>query len=136
VSVRTVTLSIVALAAIAMLRIFWLHFISEPAHEPMRARIDRRYEGVREVVSGRVAGYISDLPAAVHFGEDPTTLGTRMYLEAQFGLAPILLRHGDDRAQIVIVNVADPSRLPELLRRHQLVLQAEPAPGLAVARPR
>jgi len=133
---RRVTATMVALAAIGMLRILWLHFVSEPRNEPRRAPIDVRYAALRAVVSSGEAGYVSDLPAAVHSGEDVTTLGTRMYLHVQFAVAPVVLRYDDARAPLVIVNLHDPSRLPDLMKQRGLELVAQIAAGLAVARPR
>ncbi len=135
-SVRRVTAAIVALAAVGMLRILWLHFASEPAHEPRRMPIDRRYEALRSLVHGAEAGYISDLPAAMRLGDDPATLGTRMYLQAQFALAPLVLKYDDARAPLVIANLADPGKLPALLQQRGLELVAPAGPGLALARPR
>jgi len=136
VSVRRVTAAIVALAAVGMVRIVWLHFASEPAHEPRRMPIDQHYQALRSLVHGAEAGYVSDLPAAVRLGEDPATRGTRMYLQAQFALAPVVLRYDDAQATVVIASVADPAGLAELLRQRSLELVAEAGPGLALARPR
>ena len=133
---RRVTATMVALAAVGMLRILWLHFASEPRNEPRRTPIDVRYAALRPVVPTGEAGYVSDLPAAVHLGEDAATLGTRMYLHAQFALAPVVLRYDDDRAPLVIVNLHDPSRLPDLMETRGLELVAQVEAGLAVARPR
>ena len=135
-TVQRVTAAIVALATIGMLRIVWLHFASEPLHEPRRAPIDGRYETLRRLVPSGEAGYVSDLPAAMRLGEDPSTPGTRMYLQAQFALAPVVLRYDDAQARVVIASVAAPAGLPELLRQRSLELVAEAGPGLALARPR
>jgi hypothetical protein len=136
VSRRRTTAAIVALAAIGMLRILWLHFVSEPRHEPPRAPIDLRYQALRELVRSGEVGYVSDLPAAVRLGEDAATLGTRMYLHTQYALAPVVLRYDDARAAVVVANVSDPAVLPELLRQRGLELIAEAGSGLALARPR
>jgi len=136
VSVRRVTAAIVALATVGMVRIVWLHFASEPTHEPLRMPIDQRYQALRSLVHGAEAGYVSDLPAAMRLGDDPATRGTRMYLQAQFALAPLVLRYDDARAPLVIANLADPEKLPELLQRRGLELVETAGPGLALARPR
>jgi hypothetical protein len=130
------TAALALLAAAGILRILSLHFVSEPLHEPRRAPIDPRYEALRRLVPSGEAGYVSDLPVAVRLGEDAAGLGTRMYLHAQFALAPVVLRYDDAGAKVVIANVADPAKLPGLLRQRSLALVAEAAPGLAVARPR
>ena len=135
-SARRAAAAIVALAVVGMLRILWLHFISEPRHDPPRPPIDPRYQVLHTLVPSGEAGYVSDLPAAVRLGEDAATLGTRMYLHAQYALAPVVLRYDDARAPLVIANVSDPRLLPEVLRQRGLELIAEAGPGLAVARPR
>jgi hypothetical protein len=130
------TAAIVALAAVGMVRIVWLHFGSEPTHAPRRMPIDQQYQALRSLVHGTEAGYVSDLPAAMRLGEDPSALGTRMYLQAQFALAPLVLKYDDARAPLVIANLADPKRLSELLQQRGLELVAPAGPGLALARPR
>lgn len=131
-----VTAALALLAAAGILRILFVHFVSEPRREPPRAPIDPRYETLRRLVPSGEAGYVSDLPVAVHLGEDAAGLGTRMYLQTQFALAPVVLRYDDARAKVVIANVADPAKLSEVLRQRSLALVAEAAPGLALARPR
>ena len=133
---KKLTLIICALAAVGLLRTAYFHFVSEPLHEPVRPRIDERYAALRAMLprSGEV-GYVSDLPAAVHLGEDAGSLGTRLFLHAQYALAPLILRYDDDRPALVVANLADPARLPEILQRHRLLLVAEAGPGLAILRP-
>ena len=131
-----VTAALVLLAAAGILRILFVHFLSEPRREPRREPIDPRYQALRKLVPAGEAGYVSDLPVAVHLGDDAAGLGTRMYLMTQFALAPVVLRYDDAQAKVVIANVADPARLPEVLRQRSLALVAVAAPGLAVARPR
>jgi hypothetical protein len=65
------TTAMAVLAAVGILRILFLHFVSEPLHEPRRAPIDPRYEAVRRLVPSGEAGYVSDLPVAMRLGEDP-----------------------------------------------------------------
>jgi hypothetical protein len=136
VSRRRLTAALVALSAIGMLRMLWLHFVSEPLHVPIRAPIDRRYEQLRRIVTSGVAGYVSDEPASVQFGREGTPEGTRLYLQAQYALAPVVLRYGDERAEVVIANLSNPARLPEVLRHHGLTVVAAAGPGIVVARPR
>ena len=134
-NVRRVTAALVVLAAVGMLRILWLHFVSEPLHEPRRPPIDGRYQALRRLLPSGEAGYVSDLPAAVRADDDKSSRGTRLYLETQFALAPVVLRYDDARAPAVIANVTDPAKLPALLRQRSLSLVAEAGPGLALARP-
>lgn len=132
---RRIALALSLLAAVGILRILFLHFLSEPRHEPAREPIDLRYQALRPLLPAGEAGYVSDQPAVELRGDTPT-IGTRMYLQAQFALAPLVLRYDDARADLVVANLADPAKLPDLLRSRSLVLVAEPAPGLAIARPR
>jgi hypothetical protein len=133
-----ITAAVAVLAAVGMLRSAWVHFVAEPLHDYRRERIDPRYAPVRALLpaSGEI-GYVSDAPAAT----GPTTIeatsaGTRLYEQAQYALAPLVLRYGDDRAPVVVANLADPAKLPEIVRERHLVLIAEPFPGTAVLRPR
>ena len=126
---------IVALAVLGMCRIAWFHFGSEPLHEPMHEHIDERYAPLKPHLpaSGSV-GYVSDEPAATRPGDNPGSEGTSMYEQAQYALAPLILRYGDLRAPLVIANLADPSKLSQVAPGLEVV--AHPAPGLAVLRPR
>lgn len=136
-SIVTATRALVALALVGICRIAFFYFYAEPRHEPRRAPIDARYARLRALLppAGEV-GYLTDLPPATRVDEDGGSLGTQLYLHAQYALAPLVLRFGDVRSHIVIANVSDPARLPDLLDRNRLRLVAEAGPGLAVAAPR
>ena len=131
-----VALAVAALAAVGILRGAYFHFWSEPRHDSMREAIDPRYAELRRLLpaSGEI-GYLSDLPAAVRVDQDAGSLGTRLYLHAQYALAPLVLRYDDARAPLVIANLADPSKLPELAAARGLRVVARAGPGLAVLRP-
>lgn len=133
----TATRALVALALVGICRIAWFHFVSEPRREPRREAIDPRYQPLRALLppSGEV-GYVSDLPAAAGIGDGAGNPGTRLYLHAQYALAPLLLRYGDARAPLVIANLADPKRLDSVARDQQLRIIAIAGPGLALMRPR
>ena len=126
-----------ALALAGLFRIVFFHFVSEPRREARREPIDPRYQALRAALppSGEV-GYVSDLPAAVRIGDDAGQLGTRLYLHAQYALAPLVLRYGDARAPLVIANLSDPARLGEVARENHLEVVARAGPGLAVLRPK
>ena len=129
--------AVVLLALVGICRIAYFHFVSEPLHEPRRAPIDLRYQRVRSLLPGSgEIGYVSDLPPATRLGEDAASAGTRLYLHAQYSLAPLVLRSGDVHAALVIANVSDPARVSEVLDRNGLRLVASAAPGVVVARPR
>ena len=133
-----ITAAVAMLAAVGMLRSVWFHFVAEPLHEYRRERIDRRYAPVRGVLppSGEI-GYVSDEPVATGPATvDTTTVGTRLFEQAQYALAPLVLRYDDDRAPLVLANLADPAKLPEIARERRLIVVAEPSPGTAVLRPR
>jgi hypothetical protein len=133
---RTVA-AVALLAAVGLCRGVYFHLVSEPLHDPMRAPIDPRYQGLRKLLppSGEV-GYVSDLPVAVRVDQDAGSLGTRLYLHAQYALAPLVLRYDDASAPLVIANLSDPSRLRDLLAQRGLVVVAEAGPGLALLRPK
>jgi hypothetical protein len=130
------SLVIAVLAIVGMCRIAWLHFVSEPRHEPVRERIDVRYAKLKPLLPPGPVGYVSDLVPAVRPVPEDSTRAHGLYLQAQYALAPVVLRPGDDRAPLVLVNLSDPGRLQQVLRAHALVLVAAVTPGLALARPR
>jgi hypothetical protein len=129
--------AVVALAVVGICRIAFFHFISEPRREPRREAIDPRYQQLRALLpaAGEV-GYVSDLPAAIRIGDDAANPGTRLYLHAQYALAPLVLRYGDVRAPRVVANVSDPARLDAVARENHLEVLARAAPGTAILRPR
>jgi hypothetical protein len=127
---------VAALAVVGMGRIAWLHFVSEPLHEPRNERIDPRYAPLRQFLQPGRIGYVSDAPPSRTPGDDNGTRGNRLYFHAQYALAPLVLRPNDDRAPSIVVNLFDPARLDEVLAQHELALVARPAPAVAVARPR
>jgi hypothetical protein len=130
-------LAIAALSLVGFLRGAYLHLFSEPRNEPVRERIDVRYGALKALLppAGAV-GYVSDEPAAAHAEDNPSSPGTRLYEQALYALAPLILRYGDDRAQVVVANLLDPHKLQEVARRHGLAVAAEAGPGLAVLHPR
>jgi hypothetical protein len=125
-----------ALAAVGLSRGVWFHFVSEPRNDTMREPIDPRYAPLRALLppSGQV-GYVSDLPVTVTVDQDPGSPGTRLYLHAQYALAPLVLRYGDARAPLVVANLADPGKLADLAAQRGLHVVAVAGPGLAVLRP-
>ena len=58
------------------------------------------------------------------------------FLQMQYAIVPVVLRYDDDRAPLVVVNVADPAHLDGMLRAHGLQLLAQAGPATAVARRR
>jgi len=132
-----ITAAVAVLALVGLLRSAWFHFVSEPLHDVRRERIDPRYAPVKPLLpaTGEV-GYVCDVPMLPWpAGFDDSPVGNRMYEQAQYALAPLILRYDDRRAPLVVANLADPARLPEVLQRTGLVLVAEPRPGTAVLRP-
>jgi hypothetical protein len=125
---------VAALAAVGMVRIGWLHFVSEPVHEPRRERIDARYAPLLPFVRAGEIGYVSD--RAPGSRPEAASAANRLYFQAQYALAPLVLRPNDDRAPLVVVNLDDPAHAGDVLQTHDLTLVARPAPGVAVARPR
>ena len=129
--------AIAALSLVGFLRGGYLHLFSEPRNEPVRERIDARYQALKALLppAGPV-GYVSDEPAAARPEDNPSSPGTRLYEQAQYALAPLVLRYGDDRAEVVVANLLDPRRLQEVAQSHGLAVAAEAGPGLAVLHPR
>jgi len=133
-----ITAAVAMLAAVGMLRSAWLHFVSEPLHDFRRERIDPRYAPAKALLppAGEI-GYVSDEPVATGPETvETTSAGTRLFEQAQYALAPLVLRYGDDRAPFVLANLADPASLAELARERRLLVVAEPFPGTAILRPR
>ncbi len=129
-SERRVAAALAALAAVGFCREAYFHFVAEPRAEPPRIAIDDKFSAVAERVPREgEAGYLSDDPIE-------TEQGKRRFLEMQYALAPLVLRYGDDRAPLVLVDVMDPSRLPELVARHALELVERVGVGFALARPK
>ena len=136
-SIGRITAAIAILAAVGLGRGVYFHLISEPRHDVLHEPIDSRYAALRALLppAGEV-GYVSDLPVAVRLDQDAGSLGTRLYLHAQYALAPLVLRYDDARAPLVIANLADPGKLPQIARERGLSVVAEAGPGLAVLRPK
>jgi hypothetical protein len=80
-------------------------------------------------------GYVTDEPLLLEPGNEIESAKGR-FLHVQYAIAPLVLCYGDDRAPLVVANVADPARLDEVLRAHRLSLVARVRPATAVARPR
>jgi hypothetical protein len=129
--------AVAALSLVGLLRGAYLHFVSEPMHEPVRERIDLRYARLKAMLpAGGAVGYVSDLPAARHPSDNPSSPGTRLLEQAQYALAPIVLRYQDVGAPLVVANLDDPGRLQEVAQRYGLAVVVQAGPGLAVLRPR
>ena len=97
--------------------------------EPAGERIDARYAPAREALQGvPVAGFISDQPL-------DQSSGAMRFHRAQYGVAPALLRP-DTREAVLLVDLADSSRLPLLLRAPDLRLRKDLGGGLAIVEKR
>ena len=117
---------IVLLATVGLSREAWFHLAAEPVWQlPARIREPRpeaRYLAVRAVLprAGRV-GYLTDVPVT----SSPETrrtgdVGTWLYQQAQYALAPLVLVPGEARTEAVLANVVDPARIDILARTHRL----------------
>jgi hypothetical protein len=134
---QRITAAVAVLAVVGLLRASWLHFVSEPLHDFRRERIDPRYAAIKALLppSGEV-GYVSDERVAIGpVGIEASSPGTRLFEQAQYALAPLVLRYDDDRAPLVVANLADPAKLPAILWQRRLIVIAEAGPGIAVLRP-
>jgi len=132
---RDIERAVVALAVVGMVRIAWFHFVAEPLHEPRRPHIDARFAPLRSLLppQGRI-GYLSDQPPSSRPGDDPTGPGTRLYEEAQYALAPLVLVAGDDREEVVLAQARGAGDLARLAREHGLRIAVTAGPNLAILR--
>ena len=137
-SAARVAAVIAALSAVGLARTAYFHFVSEPRWErPIPGPpIDGQFSALLPLLprSGEV-GYVTDEPILLQPGRELQGAKQR-FLQMQYSLAPVILRYDQDRLPLVIANVADPQRLSDVLRRHDLSLVAQVTPSLAVARPR
>jgi hypothetical protein len=131
-----VTAAILALAVVGLGRMAWFHLAVE-ARVPHPPPIDDRYRALRALLpaSGAI-GYVSDRRVARAPAEYETSPGTRMYIEAQYALAPVILRVEDDRAALVLVNAAAPASVAALLDHRNLCPVADDGRGAMLSRPR
>lgn len=133
-----VALVIAALSAVGAARTAYFHFVSEPRRErPIPGPpIDTQFGALLPLLprSGEV-GYVTDEPILLAPGLEFQGAKQR-FLQMQYAVAPLILRYGDDRAALVVANVADPARLEGVLREHRLAVVAQAGPSTAVARPR
>ncbi|HEY6912757.1 MAG TPA: hypothetical protein VI356_25475 [Myxococcales bacterium] len=102
---------------------------------PVR-HFDREFRELKEALppEGEV-GYVSDVALEEVPGE-VNEAGKEPYLEVQYAVAPVVLRYGDDTLPMVVVRLADPARLDEVLARHRLRFFSWAGPRIALARPR
>ena len=129
---------IAVLAAVGFCRTSYFHFVSEPRYErPIPGPpIDEQFRALLPLLprSGPV-GYVTDEPILLEPGHEFQGAKQR-FLQMQYAIAPVILRYGDDRAPLVVANVADPQHLFGVLREHGLTLVTQTGPATAVARPR
>ncbi len=135
---RRIAAAILALAAVGFFREGYFHLIVEPLFErrPFPGEpLDDAFTKLRALLpaSGEV-GYVTDEPILLSPGNEIESAKGR-FLKMQYSVAPVVLRYGDDRAPVVVANVADPARLGEVLAAHGLVETARAGPSTAVARP-
>lgn len=128
---------IAVLSAVGFCRTAYFHFVSEPLRErPIPGPpIDDQFRALLPLLprAGEV-GYVTDEPILMAPGFEFQGAKQR-FLQMQYALAPVVLRYGDDRARLVVANVADPAHLDEVLRAHGLALVAQAGPSTVVARP-
>ncbi len=128
--------AIAVLAAVGFCRTAYYHFVAEPRHErPLPGPpIDDQFRALLPLLprSGEV-GYVTDEPILTTPGFEYQGAKQR-FLQMQYALAPLVLRYDDDRAALVVANVADPARLGEVLRAHGLAAVAQAGPTTVVAK--
>ena len=142
VTFRAVSRCVAALAAVGLAREVWFHTVAEPLgqlpaalREPLS---DARYLRLRALLPpGGVVGYVSDEQCDVRPGGALAhEVGTKLYQQALYALAPLVLRYDDASTPLVMANLADPAKLPALLSKRNLELVAEAGPGVALLRPK
>jgi hypothetical protein len=127
---RTLSWATAVLAIAGAGREAWFHLVSEPIGQLARAARERLpeagYAQVRLLLprTGRV-GYLTDVPVSTVPGpREGAELGTWLYVQTAYALAPLILVYGDAGTDPVLACVVDPGRLDELARRHGLRVEA------------
>ncbi|HZX93072.1 MAG TPA: hypothetical protein VFE90_01040 [Myxococcales bacterium] len=131
---QRIVVVIAVLSVVGMVRASFFHFVMEPTH-PVR-HLDAEYRELPPLLprEGEV-GFVTDLPmdeAPGEVNEGPKAA----YLEAQYVVAPVILRYGDATLPLVVVSLRDPDRLDDVLRDRRLQFVSWAGPRVAVARPR
>lgn len=93
---------------------------------PPAERIDARYASVLPFLNDRVVGFVTDLDE-IGDGEDYNY----RFIEAQYAVAPRILVKGA-APRLVLADLNDPSELPKLMRRSDLILVHRSDRGVAV----
>lgn len=138
---RWVALTVAALAVLGMGREAFFHLLAEPigqlpavVHAP---RSDERYLELRKLLPlGARLGYLSDELIDTEPGPVAHEPGTKLYQQALYALAPVVLLYGDDRAPLVLANLSNAGALEALARAHGLRVVKEFSPTLALLEPR
>ena len=140
---RPVALTVAALSVLGLSRQAFFHLVAEPVTQLSAAarapRSDLRYLELRralERLGAKSVGYLSDEPVDTQPGPSAHPLGAKLYQQALYALAPVVLRYGDDRAQLVLVNLNSPASLEPLARAHRLSVVQSFSPTLALLAPR
>jgi hypothetical protein len=127
---RTLSWAVAGLALAGAAREVWFHAVSEPIGQLPSAVRERRpeagYAQVRRLLprTGRV-GYLTDVPVSTTPGHrEGAELGTWLYLQTAYALAPLVLVHGDAGTDPVLACVVHAERLEELARVHGLRVEA------------
>jgi hypothetical protein len=130
------TAAFVVLGAIGFARAAYFHFHVE-RHLANQRAIDERYRAIFAALprSGTI-GYVSDRRVARTPAEYEVSPGTRRYIEAQYAVAPVILRVDDDRSAIVLADASDRDALHALLDRRKLVAVLDTGGAVALARPK
>jgi hypothetical protein len=127
-----ITAAIAVLSALGLCRAAYFHFVVEPDH-PVR-HLDREFRALVEALPPQgEAGDVSDVPMEEAPGEVNEPAKGR-YLEVQYAVAPVILRYGDSGLPLVVVRVADPDHLDEVLEQRGLRFWAWAGPTIALAR--
>jgi len=127
---RTLSWAVAGLALAGAAREAWFHLVSEPIGQLADAAREKRPdEGYAEIRlrlprTGRL-GYLTDLPVSAAPGaREDQELGTWLYQQTAYALAPLVLVYGDAGTDPVLACVVDPGRLDDLAHRYGLRVEA------------
>lgn|GEM_PF-1444941 len=139
---RPVAIAVAALCVVGLARQAFFHLVSEPIGQLATAarapRSDLRYLELRQSLQRRGAlrvGYLSDEPVDTQPGPSAHPSGSKLYQQALYALAPVVLVYGEDRAPLVLVNLLDPAALEPLAQSHRLAVAQLFSPTLALLVP-
>ncbi len=116
---RAFTAVFMLCAALGLGRELYRHVIVERgAHW---ARVDARYTDLRKALKGTPdIGYVTDEPLEATPGKPGSHAATTLYQQAQYALAPTVVRYDDLSPALVLGNFVNPASAAHVAADHQL----------------